>query len=194
MTSYSNHTGCFSFLFFFLRGSKVGSILLLMRRVGPASDGPSMVHWYSYLIRIQSESFHRVPRRGKPFRLGYPPISIIVFDISSTASTYVSYLRERMWRISIAQDPAEMDDPTKHFRHDTLNSPGLIRLIELLLRTRPHIIRYRVSREKVGNPKVPKVAPTPTPTLMSTVEIRQWILSRFINKYLQIQLSFKFGP
>lgn len=39
-----------------------------------------------------------------------------------------------MWRISIVQDPAEMDDPTKHFRHDTLNnnSPGLIRLIELL--------------------------------------------------------------
>ena len=37
-----------------------------------------------------------------------------------------------MWRLSIAPDPAEIDDSTNHFRHDTLNSPGLIRLIELL--------------------------------------------------------------
>lgn len=37
-----------------------------------------------------------------------------------------------MWRVSIPQDRTELDDPTKRFRHDTLNSPGLIRLIELL--------------------------------------------------------------
>ncbi len=34
--------------------------------------------------------------------------------------------------MSLAQDRAELDDATKHFRHDTLSSPGLIRLIELL--------------------------------------------------------------
>ena len=37
-----------------------------------------------------------------------------------------------MWRVSLAQDQAELNDPTRHFRHDTLNSPDLIRLIELL--------------------------------------------------------------
>ena len=37
-----------------------------------------------------------------------------------------------MWRTSPTQDRAELHDPTQVFRHDTLNSPGLIRLIELL--------------------------------------------------------------
>lgn len=37
-----------------------------------------------------------------------------------------------MWRIHLPQDPAELNDPTQRFRHDTLSSPGLIRLVELL--------------------------------------------------------------
>ncbi len=37
-----------------------------------------------------------------------------------------------MWSISLPQDRAELDDATKHFRYDTLNSTDLIRLIELL--------------------------------------------------------------
>ena len=37
-----------------------------------------------------------------------------------------------MLRLSLPQDRAELNDPIKSFRHDTLNSPGLIRLIKLL--------------------------------------------------------------
>ena len=37
-----------------------------------------------------------------------------------------------MWRLSLAQDQVELNDPTRHFRHETLGSPDLIRLIELL--------------------------------------------------------------
>ena len=38
-----------------------------------------------------------------------------------------------MRRISLPQDRAELNDPTRHFRHDTLSSPDMmIRLIELL--------------------------------------------------------------
>ena len=35
--------------------------------------------------------------------------------------------------MTIPQDRAEIYDPTRHFRHDTLNGPGLIRLIQLQL-------------------------------------------------------------
>ena len=37
-----------------------------------------------------------------------------------------------MWRVALPQDRSELNDPTRHFRHETLNNPGLIRLIELL--------------------------------------------------------------
>ena len=37
-----------------------------------------------------------------------------------------------MFRLLLPQDQAELNDPNRHFHHDTLTSPGLIRLIELL--------------------------------------------------------------
>ena len=37
-----------------------------------------------------------------------------------------------MLRLSVPQDRVELDDPTQHFHHEILNSPDLIRLIELL--------------------------------------------------------------
>ena len=37
-----------------------------------------------------------------------------------------------MFTLSLSQYRAELDDPTQHFHHESLNSPGLIRLIELL--------------------------------------------------------------
>ena len=43
-----------------------------------------------------------------------------------------TYLRETMLRLILPQDRAELNDPTRHFRHDALDSPGQIRLIELL--------------------------------------------------------------
>lgn len=57
-----------------------------------------------------------------------------------------------MWRISIAQDRAEIDDPTKHFRHDTLNSPGLIRLIELLPGGSEDDLRCNITTVSLKNP------------------------------------------
>ena len=42
------------------------------------------------------------------------------------------YLQEIMFSISLPRDRTELNDPTRHFRHDSLSDPGLIRLIELL--------------------------------------------------------------
>ena len=57
-----------------------------------------------------------------------------------------------MWRISLPQDRTELDDVTQHFRHDSLNSPGLIRLIELLPGDWEDDIRCNILTVSLKNP------------------------------------------